>query len=110
MCPMGCEMQVTIEAGKVTGVTGNTCPRGLKYAEDEITAPKRMLTTTVKIEGGILPLIPVVSSAALPKDKVLACAEALRNVTLKAPVKEGDVVVANILGLNVDIVASRDME
>ena len=60
--------------------------------------------------GGVLPLIPVVSKTSLPKNKVLACAEELRKITLKAPVKEGDLVLENILGLNVDIVASRDME
>lgn len=110
MCPMGCEMTVTIEDGKVTNVTGNTCPRGPKYAHDEVTAPKRMLTTTVKIENGLLPLIPVVSSSVLPKDKVLDCAAYLRDVTITAPVKAGDVVVENILGLGVDILTSRDMD
>lgn len=110
MCPMGCEMTVTIEDGKVTNVIGNTCPRGPKYAHDEVTAPKRMLTTTVKIENGLLPLIPVVSSSVLPKDKVLDCAAYLRDVTITAPVKAGDVVVENILGLGVDILTSRDMD
>ena len=51
MCPMGCEMTVTVENGKVIDVKGNTCPRGAKYANDEVTAPKRMLTTTVRIEA-----------------------------------------------------------
>ena len=117
MCPMGCEMTVTIEDGKVTNVnvsidtnvTGNTCPRGPKYAADEVTAPKRMLTTTVAVEGGLLPLLPVVSSTVLPKEKVLACAAYLRGVKVQAPIAAGDVVVKDILGLGVDIVASRGM-
>lgn len=109
MCPMGCEMTVTIEDGKVTGVTGNTCPRGAKYANDEVTAPKRMLTSTVRIEGGMLPLLPVVSAAVLPKERVLDCAAYLRGVIVKAPVKTGDIIVKDILGLGVDIIASRDM-
>ena len=87
MCPMGCEMTVTIEDGKVVDVKGNTCPRGAKYAHDEVTAPKRMLTTTVRVEGGMLPLLPVVSETVLPKEKVLDCAAYLRGVTVKAPVK-----------------------
>ena len=61
MCPMGCEMTVTLENGKFVSVTGNTCPRGAKYAETEVTDPRRMLTTTVRIRGGLLPLLPVVS-------------------------------------------------
>ena len=60
MCPMGCEMTVTLESGKFVSVTGNTCPRGAKYAETEVTDPRRMLTTTVRIRGGLLPLLPVV--------------------------------------------------
>lgn len=110
MCPMGCELTVTIENGNVTGVTGNTCPRGPVYAKDEVTAPKRMLTSTVVIEGGMLPLLPVVSASVLPKGSILECASYLRGVKAKAPVKTGDVIVKNILGLGVDIIASRDME
>ncbi|SHE35226.1 DUF1667 domain-containing protein [Schwartzia succinivorans] len=109
MCPMGCELTVTIEDGAVTEVTGNTCPRGAKYGHDEIMSPTRMLTTTVKVEGGQLALLPVVSKSVLPKGKILDCAKELKKVTVKAPVKAGDVVAADILGLGIDIVASRDM-
>lgn len=110
MCPMGCEMTVTIEEGKVIAVTGNTCPRGPKYAQDEVTAPKRMLTSTIQVEGGLLPLLPVVSATVLPKERILDCAAYLRSVKVQAPIKAGDVVVKDILGLGVDIVASRSME
>ena len=109
MCPMGCEMTVTLENGKFVSVTGNSCPRGARYAETEVTDPRRMLTTTVRINGGLLPLLPVVSADVLPKGKIAECAAYLRNVTAEAPVKAGDVVVRNILGLGVDIVAGRDM-
>ena len=80
MCPMGCELTVTLEGGKFVSVTGNTCPRGAKYAEDEVTAPKRMLTSTVRIKGGFLPLLPVVSKTVMPKGKVLEAAQALRSL------------------------------
>lgn len=110
MCPLGCEMTVTIEDGAVTSVTGNTCPRGPKYAHDEVTAPKRMLTSTVQVEGGLLPLLPVVSKSTLPKESILDCAAALRQIKIAAPVAEGQIIVENILGLGVDIVASRAME
>ena len=110
MCPMGCEMTVMLENGKFTGVTGNSCPRGARYAETEVTDPRRMLTTTVRIKGGLLPLLPVVSADVLPKGKIADCAAYLRNVIVEAPVKAGDVIVPDILGLGVDIVASRAME
>lgn len=109
-CPMGCELTVTITDGVVTDVKGNTCPRGKKYAENEIASPKRMLTSTVKVTGGLLPLLPVVSRDVLPKNRVLDCAAYLRQVEVSAPVAEGQVICPNILGLGVDIVASRAME
>lgn len=110
MCPLGCELTVTLEDGKFASVTGNTCPRGAKYAQDEVTAPKRMLTYTVKVNGGMLPLLPVVSANVLPKEKVMECAAYLRDIVVEAPVKTGDVIVKDILGLGVDILASRDMD
>jgi len=109
MCPMGCEMTVTLEEGKFVSVTGNSCPRGAKYAETEVTDPRRMLTTTVRITGGLLPLLPVVSADVLPKGRIKDCVAYLRTVTAKAPVKAGDIIVQDILGLGVNIVASRDM-
>ncbi len=109
-CPLSCELTATVEDGVVTNVTGNSCPRGAQYAKEELTAPTRMLTATVRIEGGRLPLLPVVSAKKLPKGRVNDCAEALRSVSVKAPVRTGDVIAADILGLGVDIVASRDME
>lgn len=109
VCPMGCLGEVTMADGQVISVTGFTCPRGEKYAREEVVAPKRMLTTTVRISGAELPLLPVISKTALPKEKVMDCARFLTGVKVKAPVKEGDVICANILGLGVDIVAARDM-
>lgn len=110
MCPMGCLLTVTLTDGAVTSVTGNTCPRGEVYARQELTNPQRMLTSTVRITGGELPLLPVVSKTTLPKGRIMDCAEALRHISVEAPVKAGDVIAANILGLGVDIVASRDMD
>lgn len=109
VCPMSCLGEVTIEDGQVSSVTGFTCPRGEKYAREEVTAPKRTLTTTVRITGAHLPLLPVISKTALPKGKVIDCARFLSNVETTAPVQEGDVICSNILGLGVDIVAARDL-
>jgi CxxC motif-containing protein len=110
VCPLSCVGEVSVAGGLVTGVEGFSCPRGQAYAREEVTAPKRMLTSTVKVTGGRLPLLPVVSRQPLPKDKIRACARCLSTVTVAAPVTEGDVVVADILGLGVDVVASRDLE
>lgn len=110
MCPMGCLLTVTLTDGAVTDVKGNTCHRGEIYAHQELTNPQRMLTSTVSVQGGVLALLPVVSKTTLPKGKILECANELRNISVEAPIKTGDVIVSNILGLGVDIIASRDME
>ena len=106
-CPMGCHLSVDTE--KMT-VTGNTCKRGETYGINEIKNPVRVVTTTVKIEGGTHAVLPVKTKSPIPKDLNFKCIEILNNIILKAPVKMGEVVVNNILDTGVDIVTSRDME
>ena len=106
-CPLGCPVEVEIENGEVIAVTGNTCKRGDAYARAEVTNPVRSLTTSVKIENGLNPVVPVKSSGPVPKDKMFECMKEINSVTIKAPVKIGDVVIKNILGLGVDIVATN---
>ena len=107
VCPLGCVGTVALQDGAVVSATGFTCKRGEAYARDEVTAPKRVLTSTVRVVGGVLPLAPVVSSRPLPKAKLLAAARCLATVQVDAPVQEGQVIVADLLGLGVDIVATR---
>lgn len=106
-CPLGCPMTVEIENGEVISVKGNTCKRGDAYARTEITNPMRSLTTSVKVEGGVHPVVPVKSAGPVPKDKMFDCMKEINAVSVKAPVKIGDVVIENILGLGVDIVATN---
>ena len=94
---------------KVNTEIKKTDIKGKKYAEVEVTAPKRMLTSTVKITGGVLPLLPVVSQGPLPKESILDCAKELRKITAEAPIVAGQVICGNILGLGVNIIASRDL-
>lgn len=110
VCPMSCVGEVEIADGQIVRMVGFTCKRGQEYAKNEVTAPKRVLTTTVRINGGFLPLLPVVSQTPLPKEKIIECARCLANITVKAPVREGDAVCKDILGLGVDMIASRDIE
>jgi CxxC motif-containing protein len=107
---MSCVGEVEIADGQVVRMVGFSCERGRAYAKSEVIAPKRVLTTTVKLIGGTLHLLPVVSRQPLPKDKIAACVRCLASVEVQAPVKEGDIISANVLGLGVDIVASRDVE
>ena len=108
-CPMGCQLRATLEDGVVTAVTGNTCPRGDAYARKECVHPERTVTGTVRVLGGPLPVVPVRTQGEVPKEKVLDVARALCRVHLTAPVQVGDVVIPNVLGTGVDVVATRSV-
>lgn len=109
-CPMGCPMTVTLDSGAVLSVTGNTCKRGDDYARREVIAPTRILTTTVPVSGGERAAVPVKTAGEVPKSLILDCACALRGVTVSAPIRAGDIVLANILGTGVDVIAVRDID
>lgn len=112
-CPLGCALTVTMEETdggiSVTAVTGNTCPKGDAYARKEVTNPTRIVTSTVRVSGGVCPMVNVKTVSDIPKDKIFACAKALKDVTAAAPVKIGDVLLANAAGTGVDIVAARNV-
>lgn len=108
-CPMGCAITVDLDDNnEVISVTGNTCPRGDKYARQECTHPERMLTSTVKVEGGRLPVVPVKSASPIPKEMLFDAMKEVNKVTLKAPVTFGDVAVKDILGTGIDIVVTNE--
>lgn len=109
VCPMGCSLSVTLDGKEVTDVKGNTCPRGAKYAVAECTAPVRTLTTTVKTSKPFV-MLPVKSAAALPKEKVLDCMTEINKVTANLPIKLGDVIISDICGTGIDIVAAKNIE
>ncbi|NME36181.1 MULTISPECIES: DUF1667 domain-containing protein [Fusobacterium] len=106
VCPMGCHLTIDTET---LDVKGNTCPRGAEYAKEELVAPKRVITSTVRITGGLHHRLPVKTNGAIPKDLNFKCMEELAKVELKSPVKVGDIVIKNVLNTGVDIVACRDM-
>ena len=113
-CPLGCALTVTMETtadGKieVTNVTGNTCPRGKAYAEKEVTNPTRIVTSTVRVSGGTAAMVNVKTESDIPKDKIFACVDALRGIEIAAPVKIGDVVLADVAGTGVNVVAARNI-
>ena len=107
-CPLGCSITVELDdAGNILSVTGNTCKRGDAYARTEMTNPTRSLTSTVKVSGGVHPVVPVKSAAPVPKSMLFDCMKEINQITLQAPVKIGQVVIQNILGTGVDIVTTN---
>ena len=111
LCPRGChltaEWTVNEQNEKTVAVTGNFCPRGIKYATEEMTQPMRTVTTSVYVEGGDEKMVSVKTSDTVPKakiDEVLACA---RQIKATAPLFVGDVLIENVAGTGCDLVATR---
>jgi len=107
-CPKGCALEVTHDGQTVIKVTQG-CKRGKEYAQRELTDPRRMVATTVRVRGGAHPLLPVATSAPFPKPRIRELMEALRDIEVQAPVEVGQPVLANALGAGIDIIASRRM-
>ena len=107
VCPKGCHLRVDEENG--FAVTGNGCPRGAAYGHKELTNPTRVLTSTVRVEGGALRRASVKTNGELPKGRLFDAMRVLDGVVLKAPVAIGDVVIGNLLGLGVDLVATKNV-
>lgn len=108
-CPLGCPLTVALEGGEVKTVAGNTCPRGDAYARKELTNPTRIVTSTVKVKGGKLAMASVKTAADIPKGKIFDCVRAIRNIELEAPVVIGQLVLADVCGTGVDIVATKNV-
>jgi CxxC motif-containing protein len=106
---MGCTLEVSHEGSTLLNVEGNTCKRGIEYVKRELTDPRRMVATTVKVQGGVHPLVPVYTEAPVPKPRIFELLEDLRELELEAPVMMGQVVLADALGTGINVLASRDM-
>lgn len=108
-CPLGCPIAVEMEGQTVKSVSGNTCPRGDAYARKELTNPTRIVTSTVRVAGGRLAMVSVKTASDIPKGKIFDCVKALKDVEVKAPVKIGDVIVKDVAGTGVDIIATKNV-
>lgn len=107
VCPMGCRLEVDVDNDY--HVTGNQCKRGESYGKKELINPTRTITSTVKVVNGIYPRLPVKTDREISKKLILLVMRELDKVFVEAPVKKGDIIISNILGTSVNIVASRSM-
>ena len=109
-CPVGCEMEVEHEGKVLIKVTGHTCRRGEKYAENEIVNPRRTLTSTVILKNAVVKLLPVKTSKPIEKDKLFEGMNIINKIKINAPVKMGDVLYENFTESGINLVAGRDAE
>ena len=111
VCPMSCHLTITLgEENEVICVSGNTCKRGENYARNEMTNPQRMLTSTVVLENGPYRRLPVILSGEISKDKMFDVMDALKDVVVYAPIRINDIIIENVCGLSVNVIASRSVE
>ncbi len=108
-CPMGCALTIEMEGNEVVSISGNTCPRGDAYGRKEVTNPTRIVTSTVRVTGGTADMVSVKTKQDIPKEKIFDCVKALKDVEVQAPVHVGDVIVSDVAGTGVDIVATRNV-
>ncbi len=106
-CPMGCQITVILQNGVVTDVSGNNCKIGDTYAREEVTNPRRTVTSIVKVDGGELPVVSVKTREAVPKEKIFAVMEEIGAVSVTAPIAIGQVLIENVAGTGVAVVATK---
>ena len=110
ICPTGCAINAAPDKKGDITFEGYTCKRGLEYAQQEYFEPKRILTTTMRVEGGNLPLVPVRTDKPIPKDKLNDTIKEVAQKLIEAPIKMGDILINNVIGLDAHIIASRDLK
>ena len=114
-CPSECLLTVEMERDadgtvvEVHSVTGNSCPRGDKFAHQELTCPMRVLTTTVAVSDGDEALLPVRTAEAIPLALHAQAMDLIRSLVLDAPIHMGDIVLENLLDTNIELIASMDI-
>lgn len=115
-CPSECLLTVEVERGadgavaEVRSVTGNSCPRGNKFAHQELTCPMRVLTTTVAVSCGDEALLPVRTAEAIPPELHAQAMDLIRGLVVKAPIRMGDTVLPNLLNTGINLIASMDID
>lgn len=115
-CPSECLLTVEVERDadgavvEVRSVTGNSCPRGDKLAHQELICPMRVLTTTIAVSGGDEALLPVRTAEAIPLALHAQAMNLIRGLVVNAPIRIGDVVLEDLLGTSIDLVASMDID
>ena len=109
-CPKGCHLTVKSKDGKVTGVLGNQCKKGKHYAVAEVEAPMRFLSSTVLALGLEMKMVPIKTDKPVPKERIFDVMKAIRKFRLMHAVRCQEVLIENVLGLGVNIVATREVK
>ena len=107
-CPLGCPVTVTMDGDDIN-VTGNTCPRGADYAKKEVLSPTRIVTSSIKVNDGVIARVSVKTKSDIPKSKIFEVMKEIQAVRIDAPVALGQVLIADCAGTGVEIIATKDV-
>lgn len=110
VCPNGCEIEVRTEAGEVLSVTGALCPKGEAYVKQELINPQRTISTSILVDGGVLPLASVRLTAPVPRDRLFDVMDEIKKISVKAPVAAGTIVIKNVLGFDSNVMVTKNVE
>ncbi len=105
-CPKGCHLEINDNLQ----VRGNSCIRGKNYAINEVTCPKRIVTSTVHIDSKLICRLPVMTEHEIPKEKMFEVIKELNKVKISAPIKCRDVIIENVCDTHVNVIATRTIE
>ena len=108
-CPLGCQITVSMQGEEIVSVTGNTCPRGDKYARSEVTNPVRTVTSIVRVDNGEIAMVSVKTASDIPKAMIFDIMKEIDSARVNAPVKIGDVIIPNICNSGVDLIATKNV-
>jgi CxxC motif-containing protein len=109
VCPNGCDITVEFENRIIHSIKGASCKCGDKYVEQELTNPHRTIASSIRLDGGELPLVSVRLSNPIPKEKIFNVMEVIKKAHLTAPVSIGQIAIANVLGLGSDVIVTKDI-
>jgi len=110
ICPNGCRIKVEYEGTNIKNIKGDECPKGKDYVKNEITNPLRVFTGSVLVENGDFSLVSVKTPVPIPKKYLKKIGEITRRIKVDAPVKIGQIVASNLLGENIDLVATKKIK
>lgn len=106
-CPKGCSLSINHAGSNIKSIEGYSCKNGLEYAQNEFTAPKRTLTSTVKVKFGELSVVPVKTKTPILKDKIFECMREINKLEVESPIKIGTVIKVNIAQTGVDLITTE---
>ena len=107
VCPVGCEIEITIEGGKIIDIRGFACPKGKDYAIQEALDPKRIIMTVIRVINGEMPVVSVKTDKPVPKKLIEKVMEETAKIEVQAPVHIGDIIIKNIAGTGANLVATK---